>query len=200
MWREFLSDMLVLSLRDPARAGALLQTARAPRDILWQMFALVVCLSGLLQYTVVALLGDAVARQTPTGTPLLTVAVMACLLTVLIFALYFTARMMGGQGSFPGTILIVTAVQALLLVGQVLQIAAFLILPGLGTLVFFVTLWITLRAAAHYVDALHGFGSVFQASMVLIVAVVGLSFGMALIVSLISLLTGFEMTVEFDNV
>lgn len=186
--------MLVLTLRDPARAAGQLISLNLSRVALWQALALVTILS-----VIVTALTPEAAMQTVTAvdhepvvvTPLAYAAIMGSLLVILVFALYYTGLSLGGTGTFPATLVLVVWLEVLATAVRAVLSLALIVSPVIAGLLSLGGLAVLLRTLISFIDVLHGFQSLGKALMTLVLAVVGAFFGLAVILTIISIvLTG----------
>ena len=171
------------SFRDPAGTARWLTGFGFSRDTLYSMLALVTILTVLLLQIVVFL--------TQSEVPIVTMAPFTLSVIVgsssimMVFALQLTGQMLGGNGRFGAALLLMVWWQAMALVIQVFQTVTLLILPpaaGLVTIAGYV--WL-LFALLHCVNVLHGFDSQLKALATVVIGIVGISFGLSLLLVLI---------------
>ncbi|WP_227420858.1 YIP1 family protein [Roseitranquillus sediminis] len=175
------------ALRNPREAATTLLSLGIPREALVPALALVIVLSVILTIITTELTpNDPMQASLP---PLAIAAVMATLIAFFIFGLYRGGRAMGGTGSLPETVLLMTFLQFLLLLGQFVEILLWIAAPPLaGVFVIAVAIlafWININ----FIDVLHSYGSLLK-SLALILAV---SLGVALIFMFLLSLSGAPM-------
>jgi hypothetical protein len=172
------------SVKNPREGAAEILALGVPREALWPALALVVVLSILLaNVTALLLAGDAAAAM-PVG-PAATGFIQLALLVVMVFAVFWIGRAMGGTGSFEESVLIVAWLQFIMVCLQVVQAGILVISTPvaeifglLGALVF---LWLL----TNFVAVLHGFSSLFQVFVMILVSAFGIAFGLSIILTLI---------------
>lgn len=188
MTPEGMLRLLGLTIRSPGEAAALLVGLNLSRTVLWQALALVTVLSVLIVAFSPGPMPEAgpIAGPGPVLlTPFAYVAVLGASLVMLVFALYFTGTALGGTGTFPATLTLVVWLEVLATAVRLIQTAVMLVSPVLGGLVSLVGLGLLFWTLVNFVNVLHGFGSLGKALMTLLLAVVGISLGVAVILSLI---------------
>ena len=171
------------SFRDPAGTARALMGVGLSRGTLYSMLALVTVMSVLLLELGNALspAGSAILRLTP----FTLCVILGASLIMMVFALQLTGQMLGGQGRFAAALLLVIWWQAMALVIQAAQTLAVLILPPLAGLLTIAGLVWLVFALLHFVNVLHGFDSLPKALATVAIGVVGISFGLALLLTLI---------------
>jgi hypothetical protein len=180
--------LLILTLRAPGAAAELLTGLQLSRGVLWQALALVTVLSVLIVGFSPGPMPEAgpIAGPSPVVlTPFAYTAVLGASLVMLVFALFYTGAALGGTGTFPATLTLVVWLEVFATAIRVVQTLAMLVSPVLGGLVSLVGLGLLVWTLINFVNVLHGFGSLGKAVLTLLLAVMGISFGIALILSLI---------------
>jgi hypothetical protein len=180
--------LLALTLRAPGQAAELLLSLNLSRAVLWQALALVTVVSVLLVALSPGPMPEAGPVAGPEGltlSPLAYAAILGASLVMLVFALHFTGGAMGGVGSFPGALILVTWLEVVAAAIRVVQTLALTLSPVLGGLVSLVGLGLLFWTLVNFVNVLHGFQSLGRAVLTLLLAVVGISLGVAFILTLI---------------
>ncbi len=188
-WKEFLIDLTKLSVVNPRAAARAILNLSFPNDILWIMVLLVVILSVLLTYVTMMAAGPVIGMFGFANSPLLLTIFMAANMVFLIFALYWAGKAIGGQGELKGFIAIVTWLQALLLLAQVIQTILIAFSPILSSMFGIASLFYGLWILILFVSEAHGFKSWLKGLAVLLIAVLGVSAGLSLLLSLIGVST-----------
>jgi hypothetical protein len=183
-----LARLLLLTLRAPASAARLLVTLHLSRPVLWQILALVTIVSVLI----VALspgpmpeAGPAAGPQPVQLSPFAYAAILAASLVMLVFALHFTGGALGGTGSFAGALTLVIWLEVLATAVRLVQTVAMFVSPALGGLVSLLGLALLFWTLINFINVLHSFESLGKAVLTLLLAVVGISLGISLILTLI---------------
>ncbi len=156
-----------------------------PREALWTALALVVVVSTLLtQATALLLTGEARMPGLPIG-PTAAGFIQLLILVGMVFAIFWIGRAMGGTGSFEEAVLLVAWLQFIMVCLQVLQTVAIFVMPPLTGLIgifgFVLFLWLL----TNFIAVLHGFTSLAQVFLMIIVSAVGIAFGLSIILTLI---------------
>ncbi len=170
-----------------AREGAIeILSLGVPREALWLALALVVTVSILLaQATSLVVLGEAGGPAGLPAGPMAMGFIQLALLVVMIFAIFWIGRSFGGTGSFEETILLVAWLQFIMVCLQVVQTVALLVLPFIAGLIGIAGLVLFLWLLTNFVAVLHGFASLGQVFVMILVSAFGIAFGLSIILTLI---------------
>lgn len=175
----------------PALVARRIMTMSFRRDHLWQALLLVTVLGVL----VVALtqgarpdlpLGEAAVPVTPMTYGL----ILGGSLVMLVFALHYTGAMLGGTGDFAVALALVIWLEVVAMAVRIVQAAVLLVNPALGGAVSLAGFLVLLWCLVNFVDVLHGFASMGKAMLTLLLAVLGMSLGLALLLGLIRAMMG----------
>jgi hypothetical protein len=173
------------TVRNPREGATELLSLGIPREALWSALALVVVLSILLaQLTSLVVTGDMGMAGLPVG-PAATGFIQLLLLVVMIFAIFWIGRSMGGTGSFEEAILLVAWLQFIMVCLQAVQAVALLIVPLVASLIGIGAIMLFLWLLTNFVAVLHGFSSLFQVFIMILVSAFGIAFGLSILLTLI---------------
>jgi hypothetical protein len=173
------------TVRNPREGATELLSLGIPREALWPALALVVVLSILLaQLTSLVVTGDMGMAGLPVG-PAATGFIQLLLLVVMIFAIFWIGRSMGGTGSFEEAILLVAWLQFIMVCLQAVQAVALLIVPLVASLIGIGAIMLFLWLLTNFVAVLHGFSSLFQVFIMILVSAFGIAFGLSILLTLI---------------
>ena len=197
MSETVLKPLLVTTIRDPRRGAERVLALQWPVQALWIALSLI----SVVTSAVVAALVQAapmpegelgrLLQASPVYSSPLVFAVMQWARAVFsVFMLFWIGRALGGRGTVPEVLAVVTLLQAV----SFLLVAGFtilgLILPfvsSLGLLVFFVWwLW----AVSNMLDVAHGFDSPLKAFGVMVIAIFGVLIGLSIFMGVIGGLAG----------
>ena len=171
------------SLRDPAGTARWLLGFGFGRGTLYSMVALVTVLSVLLLE--VGLFLSPTEAEMLRATPFTLCIILGASLMMMVFAVQLTGRMLGGHGQFGAALLLIVWWQAMALVIQMTQTVALLVFPPLAGLITLAGLAWLVFALLHLVNVLHGFDSLPKSLATVAIGIVGISFGLALLLALI---------------
>ena len=188
--RGFVVELVRLSITDPRSAARIVINMDFAREVLWIMVLLVVILTGVLTYTPLLIAGPSL--ETLPGifqSPMILTIFMAANMVFLIFALFWTGKILGGSGSLDSFIAIVTWLQALLVMAQVAQTFLALFSAQLSSVFGFAFLIYWVWILIQFVSEAHGFDHWGKGDAVLVLAILGVSAGISLILSVIGVST-----------
>jgi hypothetical protein len=172
------------SVKNPREGATEVLSLGIPREALWPALALVVVLSILLaNVTALLLAGDAAAAM-PVG-PAATGFIQLALLVVMVFAVFWIGRAMGGRGSFEESVLIVAWLQFIMVCLQVVQAGILVISTPIAEIFGLLGVLLFLWLLTNFVAVLHGFSSLFQVFVMILVSAFGIAFGLSIILTLI---------------
>lgn len=175
------------TVKNPREGAAEVLSLGFPREAIWSALALVVVISIML-----AFLGDLITPDMPgTRGMLLSPAAMGfiqlLLMLVMIFAVFWIGRAMGGTGSLEETALLVIWLQFIMICLQVAQTAALLVIPPLAGMIGVFGLVLFLWLLTNFIAVLHGFSSLIQVFIMILVAAFGIAFGLSIILTIIGI-------------
>jgi hypothetical protein len=173
----------------PAATARILIGLGLSRAVLWQAMLLVTVLSVLL----VAITQGAMPNVPPPAngappremTPFSYGLILGGSLVLLVFALHFTGQALGGIGDFGAALTLVVWLEVLAMMIRLGQSAVMLLLPALGGMVSVLGLGLLFWVLLNFINVLHGFDSLWKSAFALLLAVVGISLGVTLILTLI---------------
>jgi len=184
-----LRAMIGLALRSlllPADVARRIVTLDLSRAVLWQAL-LLVTIAGVL----VSALTQGPILNLPLGTATVEVApfsyamILGGSLVMLVFALYFTGQMLGGTAQFTAVLTLVIWLEAIAVLIRLMQGVILLVLPQLGGVVALAGLVVLLWCLLNFVAVMHGFDSLWRAALTLLLAVIGITLGLTVILTMI---------------
>lgn len=168
-------------IADPRAGAARLIGARVPMDARWLAAALVVVLGVLLGQVTMRMM------MAPTGMmggviagPVTAFVLQSGVLLLMVLAAHNVGRWMGGGGNFPDALLLISALQGIMVVIQVVQIAALLLLPPVAGLVGLFAFGVFLWVLTGFVAELHGFRSLLGVFGMVVATAFGMAFLLAI--------------------
>jgi hypothetical protein len=165
------------TVADPRASARRIMAADIPMAARWQALALVVVLSVLLgQISVWLMTGGTGAMGGLMASPLQAGMVQGGVLLTMVFLTYHVGRAMGGQGSFANALLLITWLQAIMLLVQLVQLVALVVLPPFAGLLSVMGMVLFLWLLTSFVAELHGFESLGRVFGMILVTAIGLGF------------------------
>ncbi len=172
------------TVKNPREGATEVLALGVPREALWSALALVVVLSILFAHVTALLVTGDTGTGMPVG-PAATGFIQLALLVIMVFAVFWIGRAMGGRGSFEESILLVAWLQFIMVCLQVLQAAVLILLAPLAGLIGLLGIALFLWLLTNFVAVLHGFPSLIKVFLMILVSAFGIAFGLSLILTLI---------------
>ena len=149
------------SVQSPRAGARALMDMRLPMSIRWLAFGLVIVGSSLLTVIAVRLspAGGEPAVQQVLSQPFALAVMQGAVMLVFAQLMFRVGQMAGGKGSFADALLLLTWVQFILMLVQVLQIVLEVVIPPAANLVGLLGFGLMLWLVTHFVAELHGFTS-----------------------------------------
>ncbi len=178
-------DLALLTVRDPKAAAQIVLAWNVPREALWTAIALISVI-----VTILSTLSNMIIPVPPplngiVGNPFMYCAIAAGGFIATVYAIYWTGRMLGGEGRVEDLMILLLWLQALRAVAQVAVLIGLILAPVLASfLVLFIgvaTLWVFV----HFINAALRLNSVMRAVAVLFLGAVAL---MAVLTFLLSMI------------
>lgn len=183
--KEQLSALFWLTIRDPAEAALVIMSRPVARQTGWMILLLGILLNVFVHFLTLALFPTPVDMFVPVlHAPFVYAAVMGGGLIVLISAFFWGGQAIGGRGRFDDLLLALGWLQYMRFVVQLLVLALMHLLPGFALMaslgVGLYSIWIVL----HFVNVIHGFGSLGKTFVLLLVTSLGLVLAMSMVLSI----------------
>ncbi|MEP5630754.1 MAG: Yip1 family protein [Tateyamaria sp.] len=191
-------QLAVDTLRDPKETAQKIMGWNLDRSTLYMALFAVAAINVLLASAPVILATGEVDPELRAALPILGLlerpliffALVAGTLVVMIQALYWAGRAMGGQGSLGEMMALLIWLQAMRAMAQFIILALGLITPVLSMLAALVLQIVALWLFLHFLSAALRFDSLFRAFGLLIAVAAGLVLGLMLILSLMGISAG----------
>jgi hypothetical protein len=99
--------------------------------------------------------------------------IIATFLTFLVFLVFQVGRVMGGAGSFAGTLALIVWFQAVSLTLEAIQVVLVLFSPGMAALFGMISLGAIIWTFVNFINVLHGFANIGKSIVAIIMALLG---------------------------
>lgn len=180
------------SVVDPAGVARWLLMLDLPRAVLWQALALVTVLSVLLVALTQGPLPSGSAGASAGGGPIVLSPftygiILGASLALLALALFVTGLGMGGVGEFNGALVLVVWIEVMAMTARTAVVFLSLILPMTGGLATMAAVGLLGWMLLHFTNVLHEFGSLWKSAVTLVFAVIGISLGITLVLTILGL-------------
>lgn len=118
------------------------------------------------------------------------------MILVTAVVLCYVGRMFGGKAGLTDSLLAVTWLQFVMLLVQILQVAAMILIPPLGMLIFMAALILLVYLLVNFIMEIHGFKN----SLAVIAGVIATFFAIALLLSILMAFLGIGLVGVGENV
>jgi hypothetical protein len=173
------------SLRDPADVARRIKALRVPHEAGWIVLGFGTIAVVILLHLERMMPGGAAQVAGLGGTAIMDVIILGALSVMMVFVFYLIGRSMGGTGSFGSTLAMMAWFQIIVLILVVIQVTAAIVLPTVAGFIAIGSFVVQIYCLIHFVNVLHGFDSLPKSAGLLVASIIGLGFGLALIVLLI---------------
>lgn len=175
-----------LTLQSPAEGARAVINLGLSRNDLWLSLALVTVLSVLLM-----VLSTGTVMVLPLGVDPLYVSpigyggIMGSGLVLLVFAIHYTGQALGGKGTFSESLAVVVWLEVMSLALRLVQVLVDLISTGLAAVIALGAAVFLFWCLIRFTDEVHQFNSVGKSILTLVLALVGISVGITIILTFI---------------
>lgn len=192
-FRPSLLSLVRDTVTDPRGSAGRVLSLAPPRAVLWEALGLVVILSVLLTELGELISPAPVDPMMPAFMhyPLAAAAVQGLLLIVTVHAIAVIGRVFGGTGDLDGALALTVWLQFVMVCLQVVQLVLLVVLPPAAGLLGIFGIGLFFWLLSHFIAVLHGFPSVMKTFGMILFSMIGIVFGMSLILSILGItLTG----------
>lgn len=195
MNRDDILALVVETVRRPADAARRIIGWRIESSLLWMGFALTVVLNTLL-FHVSSLVYPASPGGLPVpalfSSPFLYALLMGLGLLLMTLVLTRVGNWLGGHGQFQDVLALLVWLQFLRLAAQLAVLVLVMLLPPFAALVTLAIGLLSLWILLNFVNAAHGFNSLGRSFATLILAILGISVGLSVLLSLFGVSAGMN--------
>lgn len=176
------------SVVQPRAVAERIMAQNLPTTALWLAMALVVVVSILIgQINLILFSADVPLGMPLLGQPIAMGLVQGLMLVLTVYAIHFVGRAMGGQGRFDDALVLIVWLQFVMICLQILQTAAYVLLPPLGDLFGLAGLVLFLWLLTNFVAATHGFQSLGIVFVMVIVSAFAMMFLLSLVLAILGI-------------
>ncbi len=184
MTRSVWSEMILLSVKDPAEAARRLIAMQFSREVLWTGLALAAVVNTLL-FSLSGLLMPGPAMVMPLfQSPFFYLGMVSVGLVLTVAALYWAGRILGGRGALSDVLVVVLWLQLLRVLVQVVTLVLSLTIPMLAMLLVLAATVLGIYILLHFVDQAHRLNSLPRAGGVLILSFVLMAVALSVLLTL----------------
>ena len=188
-YRDDMAKLIKRTLVDPRGAARQIIDLNLPTAVLWNALLLVVIMSVLLTYGTVMLAGHEALILQMAGSPLVFALFMAAQMVMLIFAMFWTGKVIGGKGSLAAFAALIAWIQTLWLLAQVIQSVLMVFAPTSSALIGVISVFYGLWILVHFIAEAHEFPTWVKGAGVMVMSVIGVVLGVSFLLSIIGIST-----------
>jgi len=182
--KSVLTELVVLSLRDPRAAANQIMGWRLGRDVLWTALALAAAINTLI-FSVSLVLQPTPAMPAFFTSPLAMFVLLSGILVITTHGLYWAGRALGGEGDLGDVLALVVFLQVLRIIAQVAIFLLMFISPGVSVLASLATGLIGLWILVNFIAAAFNFTGLGKAVGVLLISMAAIVLGLSLLLSIV---------------
>lgn len=187
---EFLRDLAILTIRQPAEAVRQIQSLNLPMGARWTALGATVALSVLLAGVASALFPADLPQWLgwTVSEPLMMAASQLVAIIVMAGLASAIGQAFGGCGSFADALLIVTWIETVILVLQAAQVATMLLFPLIASLLSVAALALFFYLMVAMIKALHGFESTAKVVIGMVATMLGFVFVLSFVMGMLGIM------------
>jgi len=182
---RFLLHLARETVADPRSGAAEVLRLAPPRPAVWLAFALMIVVSLFLGEAVGLLVGLPEDGPLTGRSPIALGLIQGAFLFLIVHAITHIGRLFGGTGGFDGALVLMTWLQFIFLLVQLVQLAAMLLVPPLAGLITIAALGLFFWLLVNFIAVLHGFTSTLQVFVMTMLSFVGLIFILSVVLSIL---------------
>jgi hypothetical protein len=182
---QSLKDLALLTLRTPKEAADQIISMSFSRDVLWSAVAVVAIINTILSSLSNMILPVPEPLAGIVANPFMFFFVIAGSMVLTVHALYWTGRMMGGQGDLGGLLSLIVWLQILRTVAQFTILVTVLVAPFIASFLVLIVSAATLWIFLNFVSVGLQLNSLARAFVVIVVGGIALILGLSFFLSLI---------------
>ncbi|MDG1739626.1 MAG: Yip1 family protein [Paracoccaceae bacterium] len=189
LYRDDMANLIKRTLLDPRGAARQIIDLRLPQPVLWNALLLVIIMSVLLTYGTVILAGQEALIIQMAGSPLVFALFMAGQMVLLIFALLWTGKIIGGKGTLEAFAALIAWLQTLWLLAQIIQTVIMVFAPAASAMIGIVSVVYGLWVLIQFIAEAHEFPNWIKGVGVMAMSILGVVAGVSLLLSIIGIST-----------
>ena len=187
MNKNDLAALAAQTVRSPGDAARRVMALELDRPVLWMALALAAALGSLLFH-----LSSLMFPVTPAGfpvpallsSPIFYAVAMAGGVILSAAVLSGAGRALGGQGRFDDMLALLVWLQVLRVAAQAIVLVLMILMPAFAALATLAVALLSLWILINFIDAAHGFGSRGRAAVTLVLAILGLSLVLSMLLAM----------------
>lgn len=184
--RMLLTQLVVLTLRDPRAAAEQIIGWRLDRDTLWTALALAAAINTLL-FSLSVVLQPSQAMPAFFTSPLVMFVLLSGVLVITTHGLFWTGRAIGGQGDLGDMLALIVFLQVLRILAQLVIFVVMFVSPGMSLLLSLATAILGLWILVNFIAAAHRFTTLGRAIGTLFIAMAMIVLGLSMLLSIVGI-------------
>ncbi len=177
MTSRYLRDLAVLSVRDPGQAAHEIRGLELPSQAIWTALLLAAVLKTATYILFTSAISAAIPEAAALAEMLKTAPVFALIAEFLVllafsWTLYMAGTFLGGSASLHQVLTVTVWITLLWVLAIAVSIAVMLVFPLLALIFLFAALLIRIWVMVHFVDTVHGLGSLSRSFLLLMASAV----------------------------
>lgn len=182
---RYLTKLALDTIRDPQEGAKEVLRIAPPRNVVWRAFALMIVASLMMGELVGLIMGPPEAGPLFGQSSLALGLMQAGLLFLMVFAIAHIGKLFGGTGDFDGALTLVTWLQFVFFLVQLLQLVLLLVAPPIAAIVTVIAIGLFFWLLVNFIAVLHGFQSVGMVFVMTLVSFISIIFTFSLILTIL---------------
>ena len=184
--RIMLTDLVILSLRNPRQAAEQIIGWRLDRETLWTALALAAAVNTMI-FSFSIMLQPTPGMPAFFTSPLAMFVLLAGVLVITTHGLYWTGRAIGGQGDLGDMLALVVFLQVLRILAQLVILVLMFVAPGISVIFSLATGIVGLWILVNFIAAAFRFPTLGRAFGTLLIAMLMIVLGLSFLLSIVGI-------------
>tara|TARA_R110000850_G_scaffold103343_2_gene213310 strand:- start:650 stop:1240 length:591 start_codon:yes stop_codon:yes gene_type:complete len=185
-FRIMLTDLVILSLRNPRQAAEQIIGWRLDRETLWTALALAAAVNTMI-FSFSIMLQPTPGMPAFFTSPLAMFVLLAGVLVITTHGLYWTGRAIGGQGDLGDMLALVVFLQVLRILAQLVIFVLMFVAPGISVIFSLATGIVGLWILVNFIAAAFRFPTLGRAFGTLLIAMLMIVLGLSFLLSIVGI-------------
>ncbi|WP_372991661.1 Yip1 family protein [Sulfitobacter sp.] len=184
--RIMLTELVILSLRNPRQAAEQIIGWRLDRETLWTALALAAAVNTMI-FSFSIMLQPTPGMPAFFTSPLAMFVLLAGVLVITTHGLYWTGRAIGGQGDLGDMLALVVFLQVLRILAQLVIFVLMFVAPGISVIFSLATGIVGLWILVNFIAAAFRFPTLGRAFGTLLIAMLMIVLGLSFLLSIVGI-------------
>mgnify|MGYP005624773885 CR=1 FL=1 len=184
--RIMLTELVILSLRNPRQAAEQIIGWRLDRETLWTALALAAAVNTMI-FSFSIMLQPTPGMPAFFTSPLAMFVLLAGVLVITTHGLYWTGRAIGGQGDLGDMLALVVFLQVLRILAQLVIFVLMFLAPGISVIFSLATGIVGLWILVNFIAAAFRFPTLGRAFGTLLIAMLMIVLGLSFLLSIVGI-------------